>query len=225
MIAAPASLTLLRFELVRHMRSRSSLLALVTFIAAQALYRILTWKGVLNVRDGEFLLTYLATLIFILRFDLAEDRDAGFDEALAANGVTPIGYAAAKIGGTAGFTAGFTVACLIAAVTAGGVSPLVAITLATQAFLIAWLLSPLALFVETVSGMRMSTAAAYLLFLGALWGLLSAGRLLEVTHAIGLSGASARDLGRLLLTNLVVATPALLLIGWLGVARRLRTRS
>ena len=225
MIAAPASRTLFRFEFVRHTRSRSSLLALVTFVAAQALYRILTWMDVLNVHDGEFLLTYLATLIFVLRFELAEDRDAGFDEALAANGVAPFAYVAAKIGGTAVVTAAFTVACLIAAVTVGGASPPVAITAATQGFLIAWLLSPLALFVETVSGMRMSTAAAYLLFLGALWGLLSAGRLLEVTHAIGLSGTSSRDLGRLLLTNFVVATPALLFVGWLGVARRLRTKS
>jgi hypothetical protein len=180
---------------------------------------------VLNVRDGEFLLTYLVTLIFILRFDLAEDRDAGFDEALAANGVPPLGYAAAKIGATAVFTAGFTAACLIAAITAGGVAPGDALTAAIQGLLIAWLLSPLALFVETVSGMRTSTAAAYLLFIGGLWGLLSTGHLRDVTHAIGLSSSSSTALLRLLLTDLVVATPALLLIGWLAVARRLRTTS
>jgi len=220
-IAEPAFRRLVRFEIVRRIRSPSTVLGVAIFTLAEATFRILRLIGRHDTSDGLFLLSFLVALIFILRFDLVEDRATGFDEALTSNGVAARMYVAAKLTVMAGMVASFTLACLVAAIIVGGTAPDIAVAAAAQGFLVAWLLSPIALLVESVSEIRLPAAVAYLILIGALWAAWRAGHAVDVTRTIGLAGRTSADLLRAFLTDLILATPALLLAAWLAVARRL----
>jgi hypothetical protein len=221
LIARPRLVSLLRFELARRGRSSWLVFGIVLFVLAALTFRVLSLLGKHDSRDGLFLLTYMAALVPVLRFMLVEDRLARFDEALTANGVSPIEYAAAKLAATGLLIAGFTAACLAASVTAGGIAPAVALRSATQALLLAWLIAPLVLAVEAIADTRTPTAVVYLFIIGAMVAAFRAGRYLELVRLIGLGGQSNEDLFRLSGVDVFVATPALLVVAWLAVARRL----
>jgi hypothetical protein len=220
-IAAPAFRHLVHFEIVRRIRSRSTVLGVLVFTLAAATFRVLRLIGRHDSLDGLFLVSYLAALVFILRFDLVEDRGTCFDEALTSNGTTPRMYVAAKLTVMAGTLALFTLACLMAAITFGGTAPHIAVAAAAQGFLVAWLLSPIALLVESASEIRLPAAVAYLFAIGALWAGWRTGHVTDVSRTFGLAGRTSADLARLFMTDLLLATPALLLTAWVAVARRL----
>ena len=225
MIASPPLRSLVRFEVVRLARSRTSVLSLAIFVLAQAAVRVLTHLGQMNSASGEFRGLYLLALIPVFRFGLLEDRAASFDEALTANGVPPFHYVAAKLSAAALVLAAFTLACGGAAMLVGGVPPVMVWWAAAHGLLVAWLFAPGAFFVESVSEIRMPVAVVYILMFLTMLLLYRSGRFVDFANLTGLFGRSSADLGRLLGTDLLVATPALLLAAWLTVARRLAPQS
>lgn len=221
MIAAPPLRSLVRFEVVRLARSRTSVLGLAAFVLALGAVRVLTYTGHLSSVSDQFRMLYFLALVPVFRFGLLEDRAAGFDEALTANGVAPFRYVAAKLSAAALTLVAFTLACAGTSMLVGGVPLVMVGWAAAHVFLVAWLFAPGALFVESVSEIRMPMAAVYILVFVAMLLLYSSGRFADFANLTGLSGRSVEDLGRLLVTDLLVATPAILVVAWLTVARRL----
>lgn len=221
MIAAPLFPSLVRFEVARLVRCRPSVLGLAIFVLAQGTVRVLAAFGQWNGAGGEFRLLYFLALIPVFRFGLLEDRATSFDEALTANGVPPFQYVAAKLSAAAVTLAAFTLACAGAAMLVGGVAPVMVLWAAAHGILVAWLFAPGAFLVESVSEVRMPVAVVYILVVVSMLVLYRSGLFVGFANLTGLFGRSAADLGRLLLTDGLVATPVLLGLAWLTVSRRL----
>lgn len=221
MIAPPLLRSLVRFELTRRVRSRGLIMGVGLFVLAQAMVRVLTHLGHFNGSVGEFRSLYFLALIPVYGFGLLDDRAVSFDEALAANGVSPLQYVSAKLTAAALILAAFTVTCAVATVLVGGIPAVMVAWAAAHAILVAWLFAPAALVAESVSEIRMPVAVVYILVAVAMLVLYESGLFLSGAKLIGLFGRSGAQLGRLLLTDTLVATPALFLAAWLTVSRRL----
>jgi len=221
MIAPPLLASLIHFELTRRVRSRGLLMGAGLFVLAQAAVRVLTHLGHFNGSGGEFRSLYFLALIPAYGFGLLDDRVASFDEALTANGVPPFQYVSAKLTAAALILAGLTVVCAAATVLVGGIPLVIVVWAAAHGLLVAWLFAPAAFVAESVSEIRMPVAVVYILVAVAMLVLYESGLFLSAAKLIGLFGRSGPQLGRLLVTDAVVATPALLMAAWLTASRRL----